>query len=630
MNYIQLLLYIMFAFGALTFGIGAYSFLNPPNTNYINRRVFIGESLLIGSISLVGVFMILSMINCYRAPFLLAAVLLSYCPLLNKDVRKIFHQRVISRINWNVVKVAWLMLLIFFVFRNCYFAFDADSITNYLHSQRVWLERGSSLSVTQADNLALFFPQFDIIPSALGLSIFPQETLFPQLINIHWRLIAMLLVFGYTSYRLNDLFGLAATMLVLFNDHIYYSGANNSVLINAAVISLIFAASYNFWETFNNKSPFRFLLALGFIIHIVPNKYQLLYCMLFILVFCSFIQRDIIGILKSIFSNKKWLIFASLCVISASLFLLRNFIVTGDPLFPGLAGRLNVFGWTLEKEQAIIRFAGGLSITKFIKYATFFFVWPGVQSTKYIIMILFALPAMFVGLAVFDRFDKKEFVELCFWILLSIFMVAGTCMASFIDPRYFRYSIALTSYTAVFAFYFIFLHCLNIKSKLIGGILAIILALPGYKIMFAEEGSLMRPSIKENLAVIANKIHTDYVVTKSFPQVQRILEAIDANPGKFNKAAYFTAPGNYPLFFLPTKPIVAVFRTSLICWDSFESQDLIIKDLANNDIDWIIYPSKGKVVFLSREEFATEAVRFDTNPQKIMSDYGIPEELRVR
>ena len=65
----------------------------------------------------------------------------------------------------------------------------------------------------------------------LGVALFGQETLFPQFVNLSWRLVLTLLVFGYVSYRFSRYHGLAAAMLVLFNDHMFFSGVRSFVII---------------------------------------------------------------------------------------------------------------------------------------------------------------------------------------------------------------------------------------------------------------------------------------------------------------------------------------------------------------------------------------------------------------
>ncbi len=226
MNHAQFSLFIVYAFSVLFCGIGIYNFLDSNKKSFINKGILLGEVLLIGGIFLVGELLILSLIKLYRAPYLWGAVLINYAFLLNKNTRNTIFELCRKKISLDFSKIVFMILLFILIFRNLYFMVDVDSHSTYLFAQRLWISSGTSLIGNIGNDCRIFVPHFNAVPYSLGLSLFGEETLFPQLIDLFWRIIVMLLVFGYTSYRFNGYYGLAATMFVIFNDHFFSSGAN--------------------------------------------------------------------------------------------------------------------------------------------------------------------------------------------------------------------------------------------------------------------------------------------------------------------------------------------------------------------------------------------------------------------
>ena len=585
-----------------------------------------GEVFLLGGALLVGELLILSLIGAYRAPYLWAAVLANYLFLFSRTTRGNLSGSITKGISFKIPLLIFIGLLLLFIFRNCYFTMDIDSFSTYLNAQKLWLSDGTSLTGSMFSDMRIFAPHFDVVPSSLGLSIFGKETLFPQLINLFWRLVVLLLAFGYTSYRFNKWLGLASVMFILFNDHFFYSGINNSVLINGALIAFLFAAAYNFWEGRVQNSPFRFLLAVIFLSQLMANKYQMFYVLFFLTGIGIFIQLKPLDKLKQLTSNKRRLIAICIAFFNMSLWYLKNIIATGTPVFPVLAGRLGIFNWTVEREQVFGGIFGGLNLLKFIKYMNFLFIWPGIKAAKYIIITLSFFPLLLTVAAVRSKLDRNSLSELCYWLGLSIITIMGICLVSHQDPRYFRYPIGILSFTAILSFHYVFTNCLNIKNKLLSSGLILLISLSGYSVIY--RGFLDSPTFEENISVLRNKIHTDYIVDKHYPQVKKVLKAISANKDKFDTVAYSSGI-NAPFFLLPDRPLVSIWLNSVIGWDSYDSQDLIVQDLKKSGIEWILKINSNDLSFLSVKDYARQAVEYGQVRHRTgkFFNYNLPREL---
>ena len=596
MNQAQIGLFILYAFSVLSCGIGTYVFLDKNKQTFINRSIFLGESLLLGSIFLVGQLLLLSLIGLYKMPYLWGVVVLNYTLLFNKNTRNQFFELFTKKISFNIPTIIFIILVAILIFRNCYFLIDVDSQTTYLFTQRFWLLNGTSIAGNITTESRIFVPQFDFVPASLGISIFRQETFFPELVNLLWRLIVLLLVFGYTSYRFNKYYGLATAMFVIFNDHFFYSGVNHWVLINGAVIAFLFASAYNLWESRRQDSSFRFLLALIFLSQLPANKYQMAYVSIFIFMFGISIQPSPIRKIKEILFNKKRIFVLLLAVIIMSFWYLKNYLVTGDPVFPILAGRFHAFNWTADQEHTFIKVFGGLNPLKFFKYISYLFIWPGVNPAKFTIATISLLPLIFVKTIINSKIDKDLFFELSFWLGLSILAIMGICLSCHQDPRYYRYPIGILSFTAVLSLHYILKYCFNIKKPILISGIILLAAMPGYNIMYQTEGYFIRPTFKENIDVLFNRIHTDYAIKKHYPEIEKIIKVFEENKEKIDASAWDEGSFNYnmPQFLLPIRPVVSMWFSTTIKWDSYSSKKLIIKDLKSHGILWIMQLSLKK------------------------------------
>ena len=632
MNQFQFGLFIVFVFSVFISGNSILCFLDKDGKSLFktNRSLYIGEVLLIGSIFLIGQFLILSLIGLYRGGYLWGIVLLNYLFLLNKDVREGIYYIFRKKVSGIVPSFLFMLLVFILFFRNCYFMFDVDSLSSYLFTQKLWLSFGTSIFGNPSYDIRVFAPHFNAVPYSLGIAVFGQETLFPQFIDVFWRLIVLFLVFGYTSYRLNKYYGLAAVMFVMFKEHFFYSGVNSCVVLNGAIIALTFAIAYNFWESYKQNSLLRFLLALIFLSQVIANKYQLAYVAILFLLAGIFIQQKPYNIIYQLLKNKIYRKALFVSFFFLSIWFIRNFLVTKDPFFPAFAGRLGVFNWSLEQEINFTKVvAGTLSPMKLLKYLNYFFIWAGINAAKYVIVVISFFPILIFIQNRASKVDKDFFIELCYWLSLCLISITGICMMHFVDPRVYSYVIGIFAFTAVLSIRHVLRYCFNLKSEIILSSLVIILSLQGFSVIY--NGFLESPSFKENIQVITNKIHMDDVIRKHrpCPDIFKLKGDIEKNSDKFNSSAWdFKSFGlNFPAFLLPSRPVASLWCSSLIKWESYVSQALILKDLKDYNIKWIMQVKECSLVFTPVEVFAAEAVKYDRFPKDLFWNYNFPEEL---
>ncbi len=630
MNYEQFGLFLVYLGALFTAGVAFYYFLNPRHEHFLNRSVYLGECLLLGGILVVGELLLLSFTRFYNAPFLWATVIANYAFLFSGHVRSQCFSLFAKKTHWDVPLVLFYLLTGFFIFRNLYFLVDVDSHSTYLFAQKLWLAKGTSLWADKGVDMRVFTPHFNAIPYALGISLFPKETLFPQLVVASWTVIVLFLVFGYTSWRFNRYYGVAACMLVLFNDHMYYSGANQCCIINSALVAFLFAASYNFWLAHRDRNMFRMVLALIFLSHLMANKYQMVYVTFLVLFLGLVIQPDLRQVVRSIMRNRCWLLAMIVAAVLASLWYVKNFIITGCPAFPILAGKFGVMGWTPEREAAFLKGCGHLSLLKLIKYSSYLFIWPGVQAAKWVFFVIFFLPVILLMNAVRSRFDDgiKEWV---FWLGVSLLATIGICLTNYTDPRVYRYAIAVLAFTTVFSIDYILRYCFTIQNKIILASVVLFLALPQYGIMFDQGSTYKRPTFQDNFDVLLDRLHMSDVGPRYFPTNLIIDKEYAQHSDKTPLAAWLTgeggksAPGS--AFLLPIRPQVDLWHTSIIRWDSYDFAPLMVKDLHDYGLQWLMEVKDGKLVFHPVEDYPAYSEIFERDPKQLFYNYGFPEEL---
>lgn len=631
MNKLQIGLFMVYSISLFISGIGLYGILNKGAKGIMSRAIYLGESLLLGGLFLVGELLILSFLGLYKAPYLWAVVILNYAYLFKRSTREGLMSFAKEKITIDLPLMGFILLLLVFMYRNCYCMVDVDSLFGYLFTQKVWLASGTSLVGGPTYNSMLYVPQFDVLPSALGISLFAQETLFPQLINVFWRVIVLILLFGYTSYRFNRYCGLAAAIFVALNDHFFFSGVNRWVLINGAVIAFMFASAYNFWEARQQNSTFRFLLALIFLSQMLANKMQVISIFIFLLIIGVAIQKDVIKKIKEIFSNKLWVSFIIASLVFVFLWYFKNFLITGNFVFPRFAGKLATFGYTLEQEQLYSKLVSGIGPGLFLKYMSYLFIWPGINAAKIVIFTISFLPIFLFLLYVKNKEDKKQLIELFFWLGLCVLAVMGMSLVSHWEPRYHRYPIAIMAFTAVLSVRFIFMS-IGLRNKFIIGLVMLLIALKGsvnegYKLIFSHGDTFVRPSMRENTDIILDRIHTDYAVRKVCPEIDAINSSLRENNDKINSAAWELS-FSYPLFLLPVRPQISPMLSATIKWDSYNSPEAVMSDLKRQGIDWVMQMRDGKLIFITALEYSREAGKFNKHPSQRIGNYGgLPPEL---
>ncbi len=389
-------------------------------------------------------------------------------------------------------------------------------------------------------------------------------------------------------------------MFVLFKEHFFYSGVNSCVILNGAVIAFIFAAAYNFWESRKQNSQIRFLLAIVFLSHIMANKYQLVYVAVLLLIIGVFIQQKPYNAIYQLFHNKIYRIAILVSCIFLSTWYLKNLLATNDPFFPVFAGRLHIFNWSLEQEVNFSKVvAGSISPMKLLKYLNYFFIWAGINAAKYVIVVISFFPILILIQHRVSKVEKESFMELCYWLTLCLISILGICIIHFVDPRVYSYAIGIFAFTAVLSIRYVLRHCFNLKNDIITTTAVIILSLQGFSVIY--NGFLETPTFQENIQVIFNKIHMDDVIRKHkrCPDIFKLKEEIEKNSDKLGNSAWDlkTFGLNIPAFLVPSRPIVSLWCSSLIKWESYVSEGLILKDLKDYDIRWVMQIKECSLVF---------------------------------
>lgn len=630
MNSIQFSLFFIYFFSMVLLGLWIYGWLGL-SIHKEQKLLILGEICLLGGILCAGEFLILSCFGLYQGIFLWAVVLAHYLLLFYRPLRKSLSEFFSGKTNIDLPKIFLFILLIIFFFRNCYFLVDVDSHSVYLFSQKLWLTKGTSIFADPGIDSRIYVPHFDAIFYSLGISLFGQETLFCQLVNWFWRFLSVLLVYGYTSQRFNSTFGLASSMFLIFNDHFFISGANQWVVINGALIALLFASAYNFWEARRQDSLAHLVLGLIFLTQLMANKYQMAYVTLLLFIVGISIQQHPLGKLKEIVSTKKYRAALVVALGSMGLWYIKNYLATGILTYPIFAGKFYAIGWTPEKEMAFREVFRGISFNEFFKYLSYLFIWPGIMAAKFVGLTFSFLPVIFFISRMRGKdLEGETFLELCYWLGISLIIIMGICLASHQDPRYYRYPLAVFSFTAIYAINYGLRNCFNLNNNFFIGIIIILLAMPGFTIMRNINDSFRRPSIQDNMNVILNKLHMEDVISKHYPQNKIVLKEVLERPQLLDEAAWYmnsSSPQRFSAFLLPGRPQVDFWNTTIIGWDSFVSEEKIVHDLTFYGIRKILDVGEGRAVSLSPEQFAKEAVQFERYPKTIFYPYQMPEEL---
>lgn len=635
MNYIQFILFFAFVISLLIMGAVFLNVLKIKDRLSENKWIFVAEACLLGAILFVGAGVFLSIVKLYHLPFLWALVAAGYLGLLRKDVRERLGQLDFRRLVLDVPNLIMFILLIVFFVRSCYFVVDVDSHAVYLYTQKLWLAHGTSIFASKAIDHQTYIPQFDFIPCGLGIAAWGRDgLLFCELINFFWRFLAVVLVYGYTRYRFNGYYGLAAAMMVLFNDHFFMSGANRFVLLNGAVIAFLFAFAYNFWEGRETGRSGRLVLALICMINVVINKIVLVFAIFLLMGLCLGVLPNPILRLKEIFRNKTWLLSLAFVLFLTSLWFIKNQLATGLATFPLFAGKFQTLGWTKEMAETSREVFRGTSVSEFLKFSNYLMIWPGIHPLKLVSIAISLFPIILVFSLFKDNYKKEKLFELSFWLAFCFLAILGTCLASHQDPRYFRYPIAACAFAAILTLEYILNSCLRINNKTMIGVILIICALPGYQVMLHSGGGVFnRPSLSDNFNVILNKMHFDDVIERHFPQNVIAERDFNKNPEKAQKAAWFlpNQPGTPSAFLAPIRPQVGLWVTTVINWKSYDDPGKIKQNLKDYGIEYVMVNKTDHFEFLDLDQFAAEAMKFERYPETIYYSYDrIPELTKTK
>jgi hypothetical protein len=635
-NIAQILMWVAFMGALLVSGV-ALRRVVLPEKDISGVSLWLGECLLLGSIWVVGLLVFVSLLHLYVAVVIWGVVLAQYICLLQDSVRREINAQCRSLLSIDVFSWIAVLLLMFFLFRNCFFLVDVDSHSTYLYAQKLWLHYKHSLFADTALDVKALVPHFNAVPYALGLSIFPRELLFSQLVVAQWTLIAALLVFGYTRFRFNSAYALAAVMGILFNDHMFYSGANNCCVINSALVALLFAAGYSFRESAQARSPQRLVFAFVCVITLMANKYQMAYVAVMFVIFGLMVQAHLIEKVKELLRQPRWWVVLLAAVVLTGLWYLKSWIATGLPAFPIMAGKFGVLGWEpeLEKQFSTVM-TGPLNINQILKYFSYLIVWPGIHVGKIVAILLILLPVLSaISFARVKPKDGESLGELGYWLTLCIIIVAGICMVSFVDPRHYRYAIAVMAFAGILGLRFILLNLMRLPSGLVSFLVVIIFAWP-WHIMIEQDGPYKRPSIKDNLAVLTDKINTDDIIDRYYPDNRRVDQQLtdnNVNKERSLRGAWDIGIGGYTklsAFLLPIKPQVGVWFTTVVRFSSMNDEKKITADLERHTgFDWVMSFKDDELIFESKQDYARRIKDIDLHLDELFYNYGFPAELSV-
>jgi len=275
-------------------------------------------------------------------------------------------------------------------------------------------------------------------------------------------------------------------------------------------------------------------------------------------------------------------------------------------------------------------YAGGLNIELIIKYISYLFIWSGVLTAKIVILFILSLPFILIVSLVRSNIEKETLIQLAYWFSLSVLFIIGLCLASFVDPRHYRYGTAIFVVAAVVMMDYIFMALGGAKGRLVSIFLLICVAWGSSWIIFAQGGHLKRPAIADNIAVLTNRLHFNDILERYYPDNIIAINGYRANPEKAKEAAWDTGVGGktrFSAFLLPVQPQVGLWHTTVVGWESYDDQTLVVKDLLSYGIKWIMRVKDGQLIFISPDEYAQEVVAYDRFPSEKFYNYGFPSEL---
>jgi len=245
------------------------------------------------------------------------------------------------------------------------------------------------------------------------------------------------------------------------------------------------------------------------------------------------------------------------------------------------------------------------------------------------LFIFIALP--FILIVADLRSKKKDYTsqELCYWVGLCIIAVIGISWMGFNGVRNYRYVFGMASFSLIFSVHYILSYCCKIKNQVIIGAILLALGAAKWHVIVEEKGHRQRPAIEDNIAVLKNELHTADVIERVYWRQGITEKGYYDNLEKAQKSAWGSASiwKRYSFFLVPFRPQITIWSTSIINWNSLENEELIAKDIRDYGLEYVMVPYDEELQFLTPEEYAKTIVHYKKKPDKILFDYGHPEEL---
>ena len=158
----------------------------------------------------------------------------------------------------------------------------------------------------------------------------------------------------------------------------------------------------------------------------------------------------------------------------------------------------------------------------------------------------------------------------------------------------------------------------------------LLIALPGWSIILHQGGDFKRPFIRDNIAVLQNKLHMEQIAGYYFPETAVAFKEIKMNAAKVMTGAWDTELGGISglsAFLLPTRPQIGLWFTTAVKWDSYRDPNRVVVDLQAAEIQWVISVKDGHLFFETPQDYASRAVKYDFLPKKLFFNYEFPNEL---
>jgi hypothetical protein len=206
----------------------------------------------------------------------------------------------------------------------------------------------------------------------------------------------------------------------------------------------------------------------------------------------------------------------------------------------------------------------------------------------------------------------------------------GVCMVSFVDPRHYRYSIALVAAAVVFGLHFLLRHGLK-APRFVEVAVILAIAVQGWGVILHQGGPYKKPGFKENWMVLTDQLHMNpHMMYYYYPDNAVVLQELPRYKFLFDTGAWDMGVGNVTTlsaFLLPTRPQVGLWYTSTVRWSSYGNPSLVAKDLTAAGINGVMSVRDGHMTFESAQQYGERAATFDLHPKRLFYNYNFPEEL---